>query len=137
MRAEPAQRACADPTKARRERAFEGVWVIGPAKRFEIADEQPHHLVSSPGTGSAHLVGKSERAQGFLEWTAQRCCASKHDGEITVPQLGRLGVKPLDLPRAEESLVDSIAFARHHHSRKPRLDDRTQPPCVAARLGGS
>src|SRR4029077_1039924 len=91
--AEAAQRSRADPAEARGKGAFEGVGIVRAAQRFEVADQETHHLVSGGSARTAHLVGQAQRAQRLLERPAKGCGAAQKDGEVAMPELWRLGVK--------------------------------------------
>ena len=119
VRAKPAHRACADAAEARGQSTLECVRVVRPAERFEIADQEPNHLVARGRAPTSDLVGQAERPQRFLERAAQRRRAPEHDRKVTKTQVRPLRAQAFDLASGEERLVDRIALARHHHRGPP------------------
>ncbi len=123
------------PAEARGKRPLQCFRVVGPPQRLEIPDQEPDHLVAGGGTGSAHLIRKAERAQRLLERRAHRRGAAQQDREIIVPKLGERRVNALDLPSAEERLVEAIAFVCDDDRRLCQIHNRAKASAGAARLG--
>src|SRR5207302_8997920 len=133
--AEPTDCVRSDAAEARRQRALESVGMVGPAQRLEVADQKAHHLVARGGAPAANLISEAKGAKRLFERGTESRRAAQNYREVTQAELGPLCVQALDLPRAEERLVDGVRLARKHDRRRAPSRIGDQHPRRSARLG--
>ena len=92
--------------------------MVGPAQRLEVADQKAHHLVARGGAPAANLISEAKGAKRLFERRTESRRAAQNYREVTQAELGPLCVQALDLPRAEERLVDGVGLARQHDRRR-------------------